>query len=257
METLVVDVGNTAVRIARRLPDVDGEAPAGILLSRPDKIATPRSESARRALGTRLAGLATGPEPMRVAVASVSPAVTEALRGMVPAVIVVDHSVPLPFDVAMPDRAAVGADRYCNIAAATGMGWNDALVVDVGTATTFDLLCDGCFTGGLIAPGPAFAAAKLGEQAARLKPQPFGPCPLEVGDSTERAMRRGAWHVGVRGVLHTVLDLLDAYGPRPVAVTGGLGSMIRDAAEAAGVAGWFNDPLWTLRGACLLADAVD
>ncbi|MHB8080338.1 MAG: type III pantothenate kinase, partial [Candidatus Krumholzibacteriia bacterium] len=122
----------------------------------------------------------------------------------------------------------------------------DALVVDAGTATTFDLLADGRFRGGLIAPGMAFAARCLGEEAARLSPAPFAPCPLEVGITTAAALQAGAFHVGVRGVLGVVDGLLERYGPRPVAVTGGLGPYLARA-------GWLHDPDWTLRGALHLA----
>ncbi len=115
-------------------------------------------------------------------------------------------------------------------------------MVDAGTATTFDLLDGGAFKGGLIAPGMAFAAAKLGEYAARLAPVPFGPCPLEVGTDTAGAMAAGAWHTSFFGVNGTIEALLKAYGPRPVILTGGLGRFLA-------VEGRHVDPFWTLRGA--------
>jgi type III pantothenate kinase len=164
----------------------------------------------------------------------------------VPNAIRVDHTLPLPFGLDLADPAAVGADRLCNVAAAVARGWSDALVVDAGTATTLDLLAGGRFAGGWIAPGMALALERLGERAARLGTVPFGPVPLEVGRSTAEAMRAGAFHVGVLGLRAAVAALLERYGPRPVAVTGGLGGMAR-------LPGWLHDPDWTLVGALRLA----
>ena len=174
------------------------------------------------------------------------PACTEALTAALPTAAVVDHTLALPFAIGVAEPAAVGADRWCNVAAAVARGWRDALVVDAGTATTFDLLVGGCFVGGLIAPGMAFAARRLGEEAARLVPVPFAACPLVAGATTAAAMQAGAFHVGVRGVLGVIEGLLARYGARPVVVTGGLAAHLARP-------GWLHDPDWTLRGALTLA----
>jgi type III pantothenate kinase len=137
-------------------------------------------------------------------------------------------------------------DRLCNVAAAAAAGLGSALIVDAGTATTFDILLDGSFIGGMIAPGMASAAAGLATQTARLDPVPFGPAAWTAGNDTESAMRAGAWHTGVGGIRHTVKGLVDRYGPLPVILTGGLGVHLVDA-------GWYFDPHWTLRGAAILS----
>jgi type III pantothenate kinase len=159
---------------------------------------------------------------------------------------VVDHTSELPFALEVTAPAKVGPDRLCNVAAAAAAGLGSALIVDAGTATTFDILLDGSFIGGMIAPGMASAAAGLATQTARLDPVPFGPAAWTAGNDTESAMRAGAWHTGVGGIRHTVKGLVDRYGPLPVILTGGLGVHLVDA-------GWYFDPHWTLRGAAILS----
>lgn len=55
--------------------------------------------------------------------------------------------------IAYPNPRTLGADRLCNIIALRECGYSDAIVIDMGTATTFDVLKDGGFEGGLIIPG--------------------------------------------------------------------------------------------------------
>lgn len=177
---------------------------------------------------------------------SVVPALTTACREVDPSLTVIDDRSPLPFLSDVEDLAAVGPDRLCNVAAAWAAGWKDALVVDAGTATTFDVLTGGRFVGGWIAPGMAFAARKLGQEAARLEPQPFGPRPLEPGRNTGDAMAAGAWHVGVGGV-ESGIRALAGYCPQArIVVTGGLAGYLTGPDR-------HLDPDWTLRGAAYLA----
>lgn len=181
-----------------------------------------------------------------VVLVSVVPAVAALLPdGMSPEV--VDHTSDLPFVLDVADPSQVGPDRLCNVAAAAVAGLGSALVVDAGTATTFDLLLDGVFVGGMIAPGMAFAARQLGEAASRLSPVPFGPVSLDVGRDTSSAMAAGAWHAGTGGIGSVVQGLLDRYGEVPVITTGGLGGYLEDSR-------WFYDPHWTLRGAAVLSN---
>jgi type III pantothenate kinase len=244
---LVIDVGNSRVVAAlwTATPGAPAGAPAGSV-RRLREWPTPRDAAARTLLADALAALAAAEGTTGAAIASVVPPCGEALLAALPGAVPADHTSPLPFALGVAEPAAVGADRYCNMAAAAARGWRDALVVDAGTATTLDLLADGCFRGGLIAPGMALAAQCLGERAARLSPVPFAPCPLEVGASTAAAMQAGAFHVGGLGALGVVDGLLARYGPRPVVVTGGLGAHLARP-------GYLHDPDWTLQGALQLA----
>lgn len=247
MRAILVDIGNTRVR-AKAWTEVDAGTPPG-------ESAPPLRTLYTTATGDAVADPALfrgeldrlleqqGEPP--VVLVSVVPLLTEAFGAVATELIVVDEKLPLPFGSDVEDLAAVGPDRLANVAAACAAGWADALIVDVGTATTFDVLEAGRFRGGWIAPGMAFAARKLGEEAARLEPQPFGPRPLEPGINTAEAMVAGAWHVG-RGGVEAALGALAARFPRArVVLTGGLGECLH--AE-----GRLFDPDWTLRGAAHL-----
>lgn len=240
MRLLIVDVGNSKVAVGL------GEATAaGVRIRARPPLATPRDRNGRAELTRRLAEEAAAARTDRLVLVSVVPAVDAAVAATGLDVVTIDHHTPLPFRNGVRDPAGVGADRYCNVAAAVGAGWRDALVVDAGTATTFDLLQGGEFIGGLIAPGMAFAARELGKAAARLSPVPFAPCPLEAGRDTAAALQAGAFHAGVGGAVAVIEGLLARYGPRPVTITGGLATHLQGE-------GWRHDPLWTLRGAALL-----
>jgi type III pantothenate kinase len=154
--------------------------------------------------------------------------------------------MPFAHDIRGPQT--VGADRWCNVAAAVDAGLTDALVVDAGTATTFDVLAGGVFRGGLIAPGMSFAARALQREAARLWEVPFAPAELRAGRDTQEALAIGAYHVGVHGVRGTVIALLERYPGCTVVMTGGLGGW-------AALPGWQYHPDWTLRGLAVLAAA--
>lgn len=238
MKALIVDAGNTRT--------VAAAWPGRMALPGLDREPVPLDPVGAWARGA-------GPDPAFLSVApdvpvvlvSVVPAETARLRTLVPGLIVVGCHLDLPFSTAVDDLTAVGPDRLANMAAARAAGLDEALVVDAGTATTFDLLKDGCFVGGMIAPGMAFAAQRLGEEAARLEPIPFEPTDGRVGAGTADAMKAGAWHTGTGGVETTIARILEEYGPVPVILTGGLGHYLRWP-EAR------HDPHWTLRGAAFL-----
>jgi len=229
---LLINVGNS--RTVAVLADRRGEVTREVLV-RP----TPSTEMEAEALAMRLA--AERPSDLDVGVASVVPLVTTALGLLVPDMQVVDHSCHMPFDVTLEQPETVGADRWCNVAAAVDAGFDEALIVDAGTATTIDVLSGGVFVGGLIAPGMAFAAQALQESGARLWKVPFEAVDLRPGRHTEEALQIGAFHVGVHGVLGTVAGLLMQYPGARVVLTGGLGHFLR-------CSGWALEPQWTFRG---------
>jgi pantothenate kinase type III len=245
MRVLLLDVGNTRVRAAlateagQRLRPGCLDGPESLLpLQRLGEI--PTAAGAADA-GAWLADLVGRHAPDAAAGVSVVPALEPALAAACPGLALVGPGAALPFRLEVEDPAAVGPDRLANVAAAAAAGLTDALVVDVGTATTFDVLRAGAFTGGLIAPGPGFAAEQLGLRGARLHPVPFGPVPLEPGRSTASAMAAGAWHVGIEGIRAVALRLAAAEGGLRVVITGGLGVHLQDLG--------FHDQDWTLRGA--------
>ena len=189
-----------------------------------------------------------------VALSSVVPSVTAALRRREPGLFVVDETAVFPFGLGVAEPAAVGADRYCNMAAAVEAGWSDALVVDAGTATTFDILQGGVFVGGLIAPGLALAAETLAARAARLPEITLRPHGAVPAADTVGAMEAGAFQTGVRGVWGVVEALRAELGDPPLVLTGGLAPFLLDPLAAPpAAAGARHDPWWSLRGLAALA----
>ena len=254
MKALIIDAGNTCIKFAawegkQQIPTL--VAGSQIQLAPPVPLcelgslslpAAGEDDGIFRAYCQRVHEEAGRPP---VVLASVVPGVGELLpEGM--DLELVDHTSDLPFELDVTASDQVGPDRLCNMAAAAAAGLTSALVVDAGTATTFDLLVDGVFVGGMIAPGMALAARQLGKAASRLNPVPFGPVSWDIGRDTRSAMAAGAWHAGTGGIRSIVSGLCARYGNVPVIVTGGLGNHFNDL-------DWYFDPHWTLRGAAVLS----
>jgi len=243
---LLVDVGNSSATVATVTDALRIERHADLPL--PDRHDDP---------GALVAGVRSWQRRLDqpdAAITSVVPRIGDALLDALSDAWAVDHAADFPFALAVDDPAAVGADRYCNVAAAAGRGWTSALVVDAGTATTFDVLSEGVFVGGLIAPGLGTAAAALGERAARhgfVAPAPAAPRPAT---DTVGAMSAGAYLTGLHGVAGTVAALLAECGERPVVLTGGLAPLlVAGQADDPARAAWRHEPLWTLDGLARLA----
>ncbi|MDX2475197.1 MAG: type III pantothenate kinase [Candidatus Krumholzibacteria bacterium] len=255
LSALIVDAGNSKVRLCGwrggaedlRHSGLTGEG--GLLPASPlvelVVLETPTATGAESFLNS-LQEVHASAATLPVVLSSVVPHVEASLRQLWPQLKKIDHTCDLPFRVASPHPENIGPDRLCNVAAAAACGCRRALVIDAGTATTFDLLLEGEFVGGLIAPGMALAAACLGEAAARLGPVPFEDCSLEPGLDTAEAMRAGAFHVGVKGVEAVAESLNRKYGPLQLILTGGLGRYLTLSQS-------HYDPDWSLRGAAVMA----
>ena len=103
-----------------------------------------------------------------------------------------ESTADLGFDVRVSVREEVGVDRLVNVIAARTRIAPPFLVVDLGTATTFDCVAaDGAFVGGAIAPGPGMLVDALGTRTARLPRVELAPPGHAVGTSTRDAMRSG------------------------------------------------------------------
>ena len=252
MNALLVDAGNTRISFAAWQGDHQRPAVKDGILAPPvplDELGTlsqPRDKQAEEVFTASFRRLHEDSGRPPVVMVSVVPRVAELLPSGVDPV-VVDHTSALPFEMDVTEPGQVGPDRLCNVAAAAAAGLSSALVVDAGTATTFDLLLGGVFVGGMIAPGMALAAQKIGQAASRLSPVPFGPVPWDVGRDTRSAMAAGAWHTGTGGIRAVIAGLLARYENVPVIMTGGLGVYFDDP-------GWYFDPHWTLRGAAILSN---
>ena len=110
--------------------------------------------------------------------------------------ILLTHETPMPITLGYRTPQTLGRDRIATAVGAWTMarnqGGGDVLVIDAGTAITYDLVeADGCFRGGNIAPGLRLRFKALHEHTGRLPLiEPEGDAPL-VGYDTETAIRSG------------------------------------------------------------------
>src|SRR6266571_488463 len=130
-------------------------------------------------------------------VASVAPQVTQSLcDGVVSATtrqpVLVDGRSKLPITLDVDEPLTVGADRIVNTLAASQLFKRDTIVVDFGTATTFDCITgDGVFLGGIIAPGVRTSAETLFRRTSKLPATELVPPLHVIGKRTEECIRAG------------------------------------------------------------------
>jgi type III pantothenate kinase len=137
------------------------------------------------------------------------------------------HSIRIEID--QPEQA--GADRIVNTAAVIALHDYPAIVIDFGTATTFDVISTaGAYVGGAIAPGISLAHDALVSRAAKLHKVDLVPPPRAIGKNTIHAMQSGVFwgYVGlVEGLVARLRQTLaadDEIAPDSIQViaTGGL-----------------------------------
>ena len=171
-----------------------------------------------------------------VVIASVVPAVTQQLQLFaqralsVEPLIVGDEGVALGIDVDIDMPSQVGADRVVNALAASQITNKPAIILDFGTATTFDIVRNtGVYAGGVIAPGIHLSVAALSQAAARLPEieiAPFGDDMPVIGRDTRAAMRSGIFWGYVAMIDGVIKRIEDAEGTKMhVIATGGLASL--------------------------------
>jgi len=131
------------------------------------------------------------------AIGSVVPPVTASLAEACtrltgsPAVIV-DGRSALPITLDVDEPLSVGADRIINTLAASRIFKRDCIVVDLGTATTFDCITgDGVFIGGVIAPGVQMQAESLFRKTSKLSATEIVPPRSVIGKRTDECIRAG------------------------------------------------------------------
>lgn len=128
-----------------------------------------------------------------------------------------------------PKPASIGPDRLANALAARTFFGAPAVVVDFGTAVTFDVVnADGNYAGGIIAPGLAAMTTYLHEKTALLPKIKIREIKRIIGKSTTEAMLIGAVH-GYRGLIKELMnELRIELGSKklPVIATGGYAKLI-------------------------------
>lgn len=208
---LIVEVGNTHTEFARA--------------------------TARRVLDAkqvRTADLDGVPYPAKsyadAIVSSVVPAATRQLRRWLsPAPLLVSAALDLGIGIRYPRPREIGADRLANAVGAVELYGAPCIVVDFGTAVTFDIINrDREYVGGVIAPGLAAMTDHLHHRTALLPRIRLQEPRSVIGKSTVGAMQSGAV-LGYRGLIKELLTaLLREPGMRgaKVVATGGYGALI-------------------------------
>lgn len=253
---LAVDIGNTNVTIGR--------------FRNGSLVATRRAGTHPRATADELELLLEGllrlddagfADISAIACASVVPGLTAALESVAarherPLLVASAGTVPLPIRVERPGE--VGADRLVNALAAGRLYGTPAVVVDFGTATTFDCVGgDGAYVGGAIAPGLELGLEALAARTAKLPRIELRTPDRAIGRDTVSAMQAGTvfgYQALAAGLLARMRrELADTTGVAPEGVhailTGGLSAApwasALDGIEAI-------DPDLTLKGLAIL-----
>jgi type III pantothenate kinase len=141
-------------------------------------------------------------------------------------VTVVDGASPLPIELDVDEPRTVGADRIVNTLAASRIFGQDAIVVDLGTATTFDCItAHGVFLGGVIAPGVVVMAETLFRRTSKLPATELVPPKQVIGKNTSECIRAGVM-LGAAELIDGLVRRIKAEWPgadTPVVIaTGGL-----------------------------------
>ena len=217
---LVVDVGNTATSIG--LFDVPSKsnnpAPRSVWT-----VGTPDILKGRSFSGLRI------PPVSGAVVSSVVPRVDRALERAIKkkfhiSAIFVSSRTRSRVSVKYRTPSEVGADRIVNARAAMAL-WpkRPSIVIDFGTATTFDCVtAGGAYLGGVIAPGPVISAEALYNKTAKLPMVLLKKPVLILGRNTLESIQAGLYH-GYRGLVKEIVARLrKRMGPRTkVMATGG------------------------------------
>ena len=126
-----------------------------------------------------------------------------------------------------PNPEQIGADRLANGIAANALYSSPCIIIDFGTAVTFDIIYDGKYQGGVIAPGLGAMTDYLANKTALLPKIELREPANAIGKSTEQAMDIGAVY-GYRGLVREIITELskELKSPPTVISTGGDGLLI-------------------------------
>jgi len=176
--------------------------------------------------------------PAGVAVCATVPSVLHEWRGMLTGYfgdlphVVVEPGVRTGVPVLVDNPRAVGADRIVDALAAARLFGGPSIVVDFGTATTFDVVSErGEYVGGAIAPGIEISLEALGRRGAQLRKVELLRPRSVIAKNTVEALQSGVLYgfaSQVDGIVGRMVAELDAEGPVNVIATGGLAPLVVD-----------------------------
>ena len=147
--------------------------------------------------------------------------------------IIGDAGVELGIKVLVDQPGEVGSDRLVNAVAAHEAYGGPLIVVDFGTATTFDVIdADGNYCGGAIAPGINLSLEALHMAAAKLPRVAIEKPDTVIGKATVPAMQSGVFWGYVSMIEGMVNRIQDEFGsPMQVIATGGLAPLFTESVD--------------------------
>lgn len=172
-------------------------------------------------------------------IASVVPNVMHALTGAITryigkAPLIVGPGVKTGIKIVTENPREIGPDRIVDAVAAYELYGGPVLVIDFGTATTYDLVTeDGCFTAGITAPGIRISAKALWEDTAKLPEVEIKKPKSILAQETISSMQAGLVY-GQIGQTEYIINQVrkeSGYENLKVVATGGLGSIIADETD--------------------------
>jgi type III pantothenate kinase len=171
----------------------------------------------------------------QVGISSVVPNLTEIFESIATKYLrttpfTINGNLDLGIRVQYREPASVGADRLCNAVAGFRKYGGPLIIIDFGTATTFDVVsADGDYLGGVICLGLESSAAELHRRAAKLPKVDLRFPPVVVGVDTVTSIQAGLLYGTVdmvEGIVRRIRTELGA--PARVIATGGLSSVVAD-----------------------------
>jgi type III pantothenate kinase len=168
-----------------------------------------------------------------VCISSVVPELTLTYKRMIDKYLnleplLIDSDLDLGMKVLYQDPYSVGADRLCNAVAAKEKYGSPLIILDFGTATTFDCINEeGDYLGGVICPGIESAASVLHQKAAKLPKIELMFPPQIIGRNTVESMQSGIMFGSVKLIEGLLKEIKEQLGQNTkVIATGGLAQYI-------------------------------
>ncbi len=145
----------------------------------------------------------------------------------------IDHTIDTGVPILYQPASEVGADRIVDAVAAIHKYGAPCIVVDFGTATTFDAINEkGEYLGGVITPGITISSEALFQHAAKLPRVEIKRPAKVIGSATVEAMQSGLYH-GYAGLVDGILKkMIEEMGGSPTVIaTGGLAPLIAKGSD--------------------------
>ena len=136
----------------------------------------------------------------------------------------------LPVKVRVDEGVDVGSDRIVNTVAAFDRYGGNLIVVDFGTATTFDVVVKNNYLGGVISPGVTLSLNSLISKASLLPSVNLSKISKVIGKNTKSAIRSG-FYWGYLGLINNIIDLIFKHTNKKynVILTGGLSHLFKNS----------------------------